>query len=54
DTRLRPLEHCVNVAHKAGLETIAWCPSAEAAPTYAEAGFDAMVVNDVPGVLAAV
>ncbi len=54
DTRLRPLEHCVDVAHKAGLETIAWCPSAEAAPTYAEAGFDAMVVNDVPGVLAAV
>ncbi|MEU5995276.1 glycerophosphodiester phosphodiesterase [Spirillospora sp. NPDC047418] len=54
DTRLRPLEHCVDVAHKAGLETIAWCPSAEAAPTYAEAGFDALVVNDVPGVLAAV
>ncbi|TDD82018.1 glycerophosphodiester phosphodiesterase [Actinomadura darangshiensis] len=54
DTRLRPLEHCVEVAHKAGLETIAWCPSAEAAPTYAAAGFDAMVVNDVPGVLAAV
>ncbi|MCP9950594.1 glycerophosphodiester phosphodiesterase [Actinomadura madurae] len=54
DTRLRPLEHCVDVARKAGLETIAWCPSAEAAPTYAAAGFDAMVVNDVPGVLAAV
>ena len=54
DTRLRPLEHCVDVAHKAGLETIAWCPSAEAAPTYAEAGFDALVVNDVPGVLAAI
>lgn len=54
DTRLRPLEHCVEIAHKAGLEAIAWCPSAEAAPTYAEAGFDAMVVNDVPGVLAAV
>ncbi|MFB4305965.1 glycerophosphodiester phosphodiesterase [Actinomadura sp. GTD37] len=54
DTRLRPLEHCVDVAHKAGLATIAWCPSAEAAPTYAEAGFDALVVNDVPGVLAAI
>ncbi|TDD74083.1 glycerophosphodiester phosphodiesterase [Actinomadura rubrisoli] len=54
DTRLRPLEHCVNVAHKAGLEVIAWCPTAERAPDYAAAGVDAMVVNDVPGVLAAV
>ncbi|MFI0486332.1 glycerophosphodiester phosphodiesterase [Actinomadura sp. 9N215] len=53
DTRLRPLEHCVDVAHKAGLETVVWCPSAEKAPDYAAAGFDAMVVNDVPGVLAA-
>ncbi|TDC68799.1 glycerophosphodiester phosphodiesterase [Actinomadura sp. GC306] len=53
DTRLRPLEHCVDVAHKAGLETVVWCPTAEAAPVYAAAGFDAMVVNDVPGVLAA-
>ncbi|WP_131743409.1 glycerophosphodiester phosphodiesterase [Actinomadura roseirufa] len=52
DTRLRPLEHCVAVAHKAGLEVIAWCPTAERAPDYAAAGFDAMVVNDVPGVLA--
>ncbi|MFD0685399.1 glycerophosphodiester phosphodiesterase [Actinomadura fibrosa] len=54
DTRLRPLEHCVTVAHKAGLEVIAWCPTAERAPDYAAAGVDAMVVNDVPGVLAAV
>ncbi|TMR03492.1 glycerophosphodiester phosphodiesterase [Actinomadura soli] len=53
DTRLRPLEHCVDVAHKAGLETVVWCPTAETAPDYAAAGFDAMVVNDVPGVLAA-
>ncbi|RKS76332.1 glycerophosphoryl diester phosphodiesterase [Actinomadura pelletieri DSM 43383] len=53
DTRLRPLEHCVDVAHKAGLETVVWCPTAETAPTYAAAGFDAMVVNDVRGVLAA-
>jgi glycerophosphoryl diester phosphodiesterase len=53
DTRLRPLEHCVDVAHKAGLETVVWCPTAEAAPVYAAAGFDAMVVNDVPGTLAA-
>ncbi|MFI0367167.1 glycerophosphodiester phosphodiesterase [Actinomadura sp. 1N219] len=53
DTRLRPLDHCVDVAHKAGLETVVWCPTAETAPNYAAAGFDAMVVNDTPGVLAA-
>lgn len=53
DTRLRPLEHCVDVAHKAGLEVVVWCPAAEQAPDYAAAGVDAMVVNDIPGVLAA-
>ncbi|MFC4910529.1 glycerophosphodiester phosphodiesterase [Actinomadura gamaensis] len=54
DTRLRPLDHVVDAAHKAGLAFMAWCPTAEAAPSYASAGVDAMVVNDVPGVLAAV
>ncbi|GLZ16104.1 hypothetical protein Acsp04_63390 [Actinomadura sp. NBRC 104425] len=53
DSRLRPLEHCVDVAHKAGLEVLAWCPTAETAPVYAGAGVDAVVVNDVPGVVAA-
>ncbi|GAA2451824.1 hypothetical protein GCM10010191_82610 [Actinomadura vinacea] len=51
DTRLRPLEHCVDIAHKAGLEILAWCPQAEGAADYAAAGFDALVVNDVPGVV---
>ncbi|MFC5753301.1 glycerophosphodiester phosphodiesterase [Actinomadura rugatobispora] len=51
DTRLRPLEHCVDVAHKAGLEILAWCPPAEGVADYATAGFDALVVNDVPGVV---
>lgn len=54
DTRLRPLDRVVDTAHKAGLTFMAWCPSAEAAPAYMAAGVDAMVVNDVPGVLAAV
>ncbi|MFB4313378.1 glycerophosphodiester phosphodiesterase [Actinomadura sp. 21ATH] len=53
DTRLRPLEHCVDVAHKAGLELLAWCPPAERARDFAAAGVDALVVNDVPGVVAA-
>jgi glycerophosphoryl diester phosphodiesterase len=53
DTRLRPLEHSVDVAHKAGLEVLAWCPPAERARDYASAGVDALVVNDVPGVVRA-
>jgi glycerophosphoryl diester phosphodiesterase len=53
DTRLRPLAHSVDVAHQAGLEVLVWCPGAEHAAAYAEAGLDAMVVNDVPGVVAA-
>lgn len=53
DSRLRPLDHCVDVAHKAGLEVVAWCPAADAAGRYVAAGVDAMVVNDVPGVVEA-
>lgn len=53
DTRLRPLEQCVDVAHKAGLEFVAWSPKPDRAPDYAAAGVDAMVIDDIPGVLAA-
>ncbi|MEU5883194.1 glycerophosphodiester phosphodiesterase [Spirillospora sp. NPDC047279] len=53
DTRLRPLEQSVDVAHKAGLEFVAWCPPAADVPAYAAAGVDALVVNDVPGCVAA-
>ncbi|WP_019629105.1 glycerophosphodiester phosphodiesterase [Actinomadura atramentaria] len=53
DTRLRSLEHNVDVAHKAGLDFMVWCPKAADAARYAEAGVDAMVVNEIPGVLTA-
>ncbi|WP_067825170.1 glycerophosphodiester phosphodiesterase [Actinomadura kijaniata] len=53
DTRLRPLDHVVDVAHKADLEVLVWCPKPEAAVDYAKAGVDALVVNDVPGTAAA-
>ncbi|MQY07214.1 glycerophosphodiester phosphodiesterase [Actinomadura macrotermitis] len=53
DTRLRPLDQCVDAAHKADLEFMVWCPKADAARDYAAAGVDAMVVNEVPGVLKA-
>jgi glycerophosphoryl diester phosphodiesterase len=51
--RYRPVEHSVEVAHRAGLEVLAWCPKPEDAPAYARAGVDALVVDDVPGTVAA-
>jgi glycerophosphoryl diester phosphodiesterase len=53
DHRIRPLEHAVDTAHQAGLEVLVWCPAAKDAPRYAKGGVDALIVNDVPGVLTA-
>lgn len=41
----------VETAHEAGLEVLAWCPDAAAAPALVAAGVDAVVVNDVPAML---
>lgn len=51
DSRIRPLETLIDTAHRAGLEFVVWCPVAEDAGRYAAAGADALVVDDVPGVL---
>jgi glycerophosphoryl diester phosphodiesterase len=51
--RYRPVEYSVEVAHRAGLEVLAWCPKPADAAAYARAGVDALVVDDVPGTLAA-
>jgi len=37
----------VDVAHRAGLEVIAWCPNTDEMPVLLEAGVDCFVVNDV-------
>jgi glycerophosphoryl diester phosphodiesterase len=47
----RPLAYTLQVAHEAGLEVLAWCPDTEAAARFADAGVDAMCVNEVPSVL---
>jgi glycerophosphoryl diester phosphodiesterase len=47
----RPLAYTLRVAHEAGLEVLAWCPDGEAAVRFADAGVDAMCVNEVPSVL---
>jgi glycerophosphoryl diester phosphodiesterase len=38
----------VDVAHRAGLEVVAWCPNPDEMPLMLEAGVDCLVVNDVP------
>lgn len=37
----------VDVAHRAGLEVVAWCPGPDEMPALIDAGVDCMVVNDV-------
>ncbi|MFE1102289.1 glycerophosphodiester phosphodiesterase [Nocardiopsis alba] len=52
-TGRRPLEYTVEIAHRAGLEIISWCPDPAVSARFAEAGMDAVVVDDVPGTVAA-
>lgn len=47
------IETVISLAHQAGLEVLTWCPAPEAAVRLAAAGADALSVNDVPEVLAA-
>lgn len=47
------VEQVIAVAHKAGLEVLGWAPGPADAVRLASAGADALCVNDVPGVLAA-
>lgn len=49
----RPLEYSVQIAHEAGLEVLAWCPDPEVAIRFGAAHVDAVCVNDVPAVVAA-
>jgi glycerophosphoryl diester phosphodiesterase len=48
-----PAEHSIGVAHKAGLEVMAWCPTAAQAAELLSAGIDAVIVDDVPSTLPA-
>ncbi|CAA9231717.1 MAG: hypothetical protein AVDCRST_MAG50-1109 [uncultured Acidimicrobiales bacterium] len=49
----REASWAVRVAHDAGLAVGAWCPGPDAAVQLIEAGVDAVIVNEVPAVLAA-
>jgi glycerophosphoryl diester phosphodiesterase len=50
----RSVARNVEVAHAAGLEVLAWCPGEPEVGALVAAGVDAVVVNDVPRLLAAV
>lgn len=43
----------IDLAHRAGLDVMSWCPSGEAIGTLTEAGVDCHVVNDAARALAA-
>ena len=49
----RPAAHSVEAARKAGLEVLAWCPKPAEVTAYRDAGVDAVIVDDIPGTLAA-
>ncbi|HEX4654998.1 MAG TPA: glycerophosphodiester phosphodiesterase [Mycobacteriales bacterium] len=38
----------VDLAHRAGLDVIAWCPALDDLSRFVDAGVDCLVVNDVP------
>ena len=46
-------ERVLQFAHRSGLEVMAWSPDPELAVTLADAGVDAVCVDDIPGTLAA-
>ncbi len=50
---VREVGYTVDVAHRAGLEIVSWCPNPGDATLFADAGMDAVVVDDVPGVVKA-
>ena len=43
----------IGLAHQARLEVLAWSPTPQMAVRLASAGADALTVDDIPGVLAA-
>ncbi|NKY97388.1 glycerophosphodiester phosphodiesterase [Nocardiopsis alborubida] len=49
----RSVEYTVDLAHRAGIEVVSWCPDPVDAARFAEAGMDAVVVDDVPGTVSA-
>jgi glycerophosphoryl diester phosphodiesterase len=47
----REAAYYIDVAHRAGLEVLAWAPELEPARELAAAGVDALIVDDLPAAL---
>jgi glycerophosphoryl diester phosphodiesterase len=50
--RHRETAYSVDIAHRAGLQVMAWSPAIDVGADLLEAGVDALIVDDVPGALA--
>jgi glycerophosphoryl diester phosphodiesterase len=50
----RDVSYSVDIAHRAGLQVVAWCPTQERGAELLAAGVDALIVDDIPGALAMV
>jgi glycerophosphoryl diester phosphodiesterase len=50
--RHREVTYSVDVAHRAGLQVIAWSPAPDKGAELLAAGVDALIVDDIPGALA--
>jgi glycerophosphoryl diester phosphodiesterase len=48
----RDAGHSVGVAHEAGLQVVAWCPTPDESDELIAAGVDCLIVDDVPAALA--
>lgn len=48
----REAAYAIDVAHRAGLEVLAWSPAVEPAAELVAAGVDALIVDDLPAALA--
>jgi glycerophosphoryl diester phosphodiesterase len=49
----RPLDYVVDMVHASGREFLAWCPTVKFAQQLLDVGVDALCVNNVPKVVAA-
>jgi len=50
--RHREAAYSIDIAHRAGLQVIAWSPAVDVGAELLDAGVDALIVDDVPGALA--
>ena len=48
ETAPEELARAIEIAHRAGLQVVAWCPQPDERKPLAEAGVDCLIIDDVP------